>query len=159
MAAVKTSLSCDQYAFCTLLSVMQLSSTLHTSNAALCVYHSMMLLTSTPHSLVMRLKDCSETTVLFFTPALKELGKGQLWFIILIVKTRCTHANKTFLVLLDHHQHHVFNTWIIPPFHLHIHLRWIKLSSLEKLDESLAPIKGPLENHQWKRGEVPGTRS
>ena len=57
---------------------------------------------------------------------------------------------KCFLVPLDHHQHHVFNTRIVPSFHLHVHLRWIKLPSLEKPDESLAPIKGPLANHQWK---------
>jgi len=57
MAAAKTSFSCNQYAFCTLLSAMQLPSALHTSNAALCTYHSAMLLISAPHSLVMRLKD------------------------------------------------------------------------------------------------------
>jgi len=105
IAVVKTSLSCNQYAFCTLLSAMQLPSTFCTSDTASCMYHSVMLLTSAPHSLVMQLKDCSETTVLFSTPALKELGKGQLWFIILIVKMRCTCADKMFcLVPLDHHQ-------------------------------------------------------
>ena len=44
----------------------------------------------------MQLKDCSETTVLFSTPALKELGKGRSWFIFLIVKTRCAHTDRMF---------------------------------------------------------------
>jgi len=57
---------------------------------------------------------------------------------------------KHFLVPLDHHQHHVFNTRIIPPFHLHVCPRQIKLPSLEKPDESLAPIKGPVADHQRK---------
>jgi len=35
MAAVKTSLSCNQYAFCTLLSVMQLPSALHTKRCCI----------------------------------------------------------------------------------------------------------------------------
>jgi len=57
---------------------------------------------------------------------------------------------KHFLVPLDHHQQHVFRSRIISPFHLHVHLRWIKLPSLEKPDESLAPIKGPLANYKWE---------
>ena len=56
MAAAKTSFSCNQYTFCTLLSVMQLPSTLRTSDTALCTYHSAMLLTSAPRSLAMQLK-------------------------------------------------------------------------------------------------------
>jgi len=55
-----------------------------------------------------------------------------------------------FLVPLYHHQHHVFNTQIIPSLHLHVHLRQIKLPSLEKPDESLALIKGPLADYKWK---------
>ena len=54
------------------------------------------------------------------------------------------------LVPLDHHQHHVFITRIIPPLHCRVHLRWIKLPSLEKPDESLAPIKGPMADYQQK---------
>jgi len=63
-----------------------------------------MLLTSAPHFLAMWLRICSENYYSFSTPALKELGKGWSWFIILIVKMRCTCADKMFLVPLDHHQ-------------------------------------------------------
>ena len=106
-----------------------------------------MLLTSAPHFLVMQLR-ISSGLLLFSTPALKELGKGQLWFIILIIKMRCTHADKMFLVPLDHHLQHVFKSQIVPPLHFCVHLRWIELPSLEKPDESLGPIKGPLANHE-----------
>ena len=69
MAAVRTSLSCDQYAFCTPLPAMQLPSALHTSDAALCTYRSVMLLTSAPCSLAMWLKK-TVVKLLFFSPPL-----------------------------------------------------------------------------------------
>jgi len=61
-----------------------------------------------------------------------------------------TWLTKCLLVPLDHHQHHVDITRIISPFHCHVHSRQIKLFSLEKPDESLAPIKGPMADHQQK---------
>jgi len=42
------------------------------------------------------LKTVVKLLFFFSTPALKELGKGRSWFIFLIVKTRCTRADKTF---------------------------------------------------------------
>ena len=61
-----------------------------------------------------------------------------------------TWLTKHFLVPLDHHQHHVYITRIVPPFHCCVRFRWIKLFSLEKPDESLALIKGPMADHQRK---------
>jgi len=138
---------------------MQLPSAYCISNTAFCAYRSTMLLTSTPCSLAMQLKISRISNYFFSTPALKELGKGWSWFIILIVKTRCTCADKMFLVPLEHHQQHVFRPRIIPPIHFCIHPRQIELPSLEKPDESLAPIKRPLENYKWKWKEVPRTQS
>jgi len=57
---------------------------------------------------------------------------------------------KHFLVPLDHHQQHVNCTQSVPSFHHHVHPRWIKLPSLEKPDESLALIKGPLAGYKWE---------
>jgi len=79
------------------------------------------------------------------------LEKGWSWFFILIVK-QGVHVlkKKTFFGSLDHHQHHVNCTQSVPPFHFHVCPRWIELPSLEKPDESLALIKGPVANYEQK---------
>jgi len=84
----------------------------------------------------------------FSTPALKELGRGQPWFIILIVKTRCTHADKTFWFPLDHHQQSCLQHMNHPPPSTSVSVLDRSLTpSLEKPDESLALIKGPMADH------------
>ena len=96
------------------------------------------------------------TTKKISTPALKEHGKGWMWFSLFYQESE----NEVYMTLtcvmvpLDHHHHHNVHRQWVPPFHLHVYPWWIKLPSLGIQDESMAQVQGPVANHKWKWKEV-----